>query len=115
MILNTSELCIGLDELMPRDGFILKKVIPVYDYEEGKKTDRVIGHRYGLIDPETYDSFDVKVKGTKPIVENDRLEDRTNKVWVALENAIIKPYKIEFGRAVCSITADNIRILSDNN
>lgn len=103
----------GLDEIMLSDKFIVKGVTPVYAYENGKRTDKIQGYRYTLIDPEVYETFDIKVKGTNPVITNEMVTDRENRVYVALENAIIKPYKIEYGRVSCSVVADSIRVLSE--
>ena len=103
----------GLEEFIPNDKFVVKQVSPIYDYEKGVKTDKVVAYRYSLVDPEMFEPFDVKVEGTTPVVTNEIVADRENRVCVTLENAVIKPYKIEYGKVKYSISADSIKVLSE--
>ena len=103
----------GLEEFIPNDKFVVKQVSPVYDYEKGVKTDKVVAYRYSLVDPEMFEPFDVKVEGTTPVVTNEIVADRDNRIWVALENAIIKPYEMKYGKVKYSISADSIKVLSE--
>lgn len=112
LILKCEEFEKGLDEIMPSDKFIVKEVAPVYAYADGKRTDKIEAYRYTLVDPESFDTFDVKVKGDKPVVTSEMVADKENRVWVALDNAIVKPFKMEYGKVSCSVTADSIKILS---
>lgn len=113
MELTAKDFYVGLNEVLPSEKFIVKQVSPVYDYEEKKKTDRVIAYRYKLVDPELFETFDVKVEGNKPIVTNEMVADWDNRVYIALENAIIKPYEMKYGKVKFSIVADSIKVLSE--
>lgn len=111
--LKSEEFLKSLDEVMPSDKFILKEVAPVYAYADGKRTDKIEAYRYTLVDPESFDTFDVKIKGATPIVTSEMVADKENRFWVALDNAIVKPFKMEYGKVSCSVVADSIRILSE--
>lgn len=113
MELTAKDFNIGLNEVLPNENFIVKQVSPVYDYENKKKTDRVIAYRYKLVDPELFETFDVKVEGDKAVVTNEMVADRENRIYVALENAIIKPYEMKYGAVKFSIVADSIKVLSE--
>ena len=113
MNLLPKDFSIGLNEVLPNEKFVVKQVSPVYDYEDKKKTDRVIGYRYKLVDPELFETFDVKIEGTTPVVTNEMVADWDNRVYIALENAIIKPYEIKYGKVKYSIIADSIKVLSE--
>lgn len=113
MELTPKDFSIGLNEVLPSDKFVIKQVSPVFDYEKGVKTDKVVAYRYSLVDPDTFESFDVKIEGTTPIVTNEMVTDRENRYYVALENAIIKPYEMKYGKVKYSIVADSIRVLSE--
>lgn len=102
----------SLDEVMPSDKFIVKEVTPVYAYQDGKRTDKLEAYRYSLVDPESFDTFDIKIKGATPVVTSEMVADKDNRFWVALSNAIVKPFKMEYGKVSCSVTADSIKILS---
>lgn len=113
MELTAKDFYVGLNEVLPSEKFIVKQVSPVYDYEKGVKTDKVVAYRYSLVDPEMFEPFDVKVEGTTPVVTNEMVADRENRIWVALENAIIKPYEMKYGKVKFSISADSIKVLSE--
>lgn len=103
----------GLEEFIPNDKFVIKQVSPVFDYEKGVKTDKVVAYRYSLVDTDSFETFDVKIEGTTPIVTNEMVTDRENRYYVALENAIIKPYEMKYGKVKYSIVADSIKVLSE--
>ena len=114
MIISTSQLTQPLNEVMKSDRFALLSVAPVYDYVEGQRTNTVVAIRYHVANPETFESFDVKVPTTKPIVTQERIDNVDERLWVTFENAVVKPYKIEFGKAICSIAADSVKLVSSN-
>lgn len=114
MIISTKKLSIDLSFLMDCQRFALLSVAPVYDYVDGKKTATVTAIRYTVANPETFENFEVKVPTTKPIVTQDRIDNVDERLWVSFENAVVKPYRIEFGKALCSVTADSVKLVSSN-
>ena len=55
---------------------------------------------------------DVKVKEKAPVVSQETLA-HSDRLWVSLEGAVIKPYKIEYGKVSISITADKITLVKE--
>ena len=68
------------------DDLVLVDVAPVFVYEDGKRTDKIIGYRYVVSMPRhAFDKISVKIDGDKqlempeneyPVVEFDDLEIR---------------------------------------
>lgn len=68
------------------DDLVLVDVVPVFVYEDGKRTDKIIGYRYVVSMPRhAFDKISVKIDGDKqlempeneyPVVEFDDLEIR---------------------------------------
>lgn len=110
--LTTDDFKIALTDILPADSFVVKEVNPIQIYEDGKRTDRIEGYRYTLADLNAIEIFDVKVKAKAPIVTNEMIE-KSDRLWVSLEGAVIKPYKIEYGKVLFSITADKITLLKE--
>ena len=113
MRIPLSKLATTLSELTTTESFALLSVAPVYEYEAGKKTEKVIATRYSVADPETFDKFDVKVMNTKAIITKELLESNSSHIWVEFSGAMVKPYKVEFGSALCSVTADDVKLVKD--
>lgn len=111
MDVPAKRLSMALDDLMGTNRYALLSVAPIYDYVEGQRSDSVIATRYSVANPETFEKFDVKVANTKAIVSQDIIDSVDERVWVAFENAQVKPYRIEYGKAICSVTADSVKRL----
>ena len=111
MIIPSKRLSLSLESLMGTNRFALLGVSPVYDYIDKKRSETVSGIRYTVANPDTFETFDVKIAGTKPIVSQEVIENVDERIWVSFENAVVKPYRIEFGKATCSVTADSIKRL----
>lgn len=101
-----------LPEITSTEEFVLKDVSPIYACESGKRTDTLLGFRYTVADPATFDSFNVKVASGKPLITVDALAD-SGVLFVTFVNAVVKPYRIEFGNVLFTVTADSIK-LADN-
>lgn len=66
------------------DGLLLVDILPVFVYENGKRTDNISGYRYVVVMPtRAFDRLSVKIAGEKqldllgdeyPVVEFDGLE-----------------------------------------
>ena len=111
-ILEASDFNINLEDYYDNDKFILKDAQPINEYVDNKKTDKVIGYKYKLVDPESYDTFYVKVKDTTPVIPLEKLS-KVNKTIVTLDRAVIKPYEIAYGKVSISITADKITLVKE--
>lgn len=103
----------ALSAITSSDSFALLSVSTIYEYESGKKTEKIIGTRYSVADPETFDKFDVKVMNPKPLLSQEQLEATDTRVWVEFSNALVKPFKVEYGSAFCSITADSVQLVKE--
>ena len=110
--LTPDDFKIALIDVLPADHYLLKEVNPIHVYEDGKRTDKVEGYRYTLADLNTVEIFDVKVKEKAPVVSQETLA-HSDRLWVSLEGAVIKPYKIEYGKVSISITADKITLVKE--
>ena len=111
-ILEASDFNINLEDYYDNDKFILKDAQPINEYVDNKKTDKVIGYKYKLVDPESYDTFYVKVKDTTPVIPLEKLS-KVNKTIVTLDRAMINPYEIAYGKAKCTIVANAINIVEE--
>lgn len=113
MRISLTKLATPLGNLTSSESFALLNVSPVYEYEAGKRTENVIGTKYNVADPETFEKFDVKVMSLKPVITQEQLEAEEERVWVEFNGAIVKPFKAEFGSALCTVTADSVWIVKD--
>lgn len=112
MLVKTDRLSISLEDILPSNRFILREVNPVFIYENKQRTDKIWGYKYKLVDTQVFEIFEVKVESKTPLVTQQTI-DNSDPIWVALDSAIVKPNKIEFGKAQCSVTAQNITILKE--
>ena len=112
MIIPAKNLTFSLDTLMGVDTFALISVTPKYDYVNKQRTDTISAICYRVANPETFENFEVKVSSTKAIVSQERIDNVDERLWVTFENAVVKPYKIEFGKAICTVPADSVKLVS---
>lgn len=79
---------------------------------EGKRTDSVNSIRYDCVDPERFSTFTIKVETSKPVISAEELENSENMVVLELpvDEMIIKPYELAFGKAKVSIVAPYVKI-----
>lgn len=113
MRIPLSKLATPLSNLTSSESFALLNVSPVFEYEAGKRTENIIGTKYTVADPETFEKFDVKVMSLKPLLSQEQLEAEDERVWVEFSGALVKPFKAEFGSALCTVTADSAWIVKD--
>ena len=110
MKVSTEKLRIPLTNLMDSEIFALLNISEIYEYVDGKRTANITEIRYTVANPDTFENFDVKVAGSKAVITQKQLEESQERIWVTLENAIVKPYKAEYGKAECTVTADAVKI-----
>lgn len=78
----------------------------------GKITDKVDCTRYDCINPDTYEMFTIKVPGAEPVITKEDLESSTAPIFIEIpvEETIIRPYSIEYGRVKVSIIAPYVKL-----
>lgn len=71
-----------------RDGvFLLLQIAPLYEFENDKRTNNVIGYTYECVDILDFQKIKVKVRGQKsPLMDNEKLQElRENGEKIAVE------------------------------
>lgn len=92
------------------DMVILVGVAPQFAYENGKKTEEIIGTRYFVVETTTFEKFVVKVPTIVPKISQDFLEKSKGKTYVRFTNCFGVPYSN--GRSVeWSFTASSIELV----
>lgn len=80
--------------------YILLEVVPFYEYDsENKKTDKVGGFTYTVVNSENFERISVKVQGAKPLISPKELTERREdgeKIFVEFDNAEVKCYYSKF-------------------
>lgn len=82
------------------------KLCNCYD-NNGRKLDDKFLIKYTLADVRTLQHFDVKIENAEPLFP-ENTDFISNVIMVKLSNACWKPYKIEYGKIHCSVTAEGI-------
>lgn len=82
---------------------------------EGKRTEKVDSIRYECIDANTLSTFTLKVLDTVPVITAETLEEMDEPVYISIpvSEAVIKPYKIEYGWATVSIVVPYVELSID--
>lgn len=114
-IMNASDLRVEARGVIPEIA-ALKGIRVSYQKDaEGNITKTIDAIRYDCVDPETFANFTIKVAATRPIITRELLDASQDAVYVQipLDDVLIKPYAIEFGRAKVSITAPNLKIVEN--
>ena len=92
---------------------VLNDIRVSYKSENGKKTDEIETVRYDVINPDTFETFTIKVDGSAPVISPENFDTEEKKIYIEIpvDKVIIKPYKIEYGVVYLSITAPNVKII----
>lgn len=72
-----------------------------------------VGAKYICNDPATYSQLTIKVPGSEPIITDKELNELEDACFIRipLEETVIIPYKIEFGKIYVSITCPSIELV----
>lgn len=105
---------------IPVDGFIpeqavLKAVRPVYLKDaNGKKTDVLEAVRYDCVNPETFDTFTIKVPEKPPIISQEALNDAdvVTMVSIPIDKVVIKPFEMSYGKVKVTIVAPFLELIN---
>lgn len=109
--MNLSKLNIPFVPVVTDGNLILLKSEPYYIYENGKKTDKLGGYKFTVVDDKDYDKYAVKIPSNVPAISQDQIDSAKNKLLVSFENAFAKPYRTQSGDYELSISATGINIV----
>lgn len=102
------------------DAFLLLDIAPNFKYEDGKRTNKLIGYKYTVVDTNDFDKIIVKVEQDAPLLSPEELAElRGNgeKVVVEFVNAVDKLYIRRDGNSVSvedSFSAEDILLVQQN-
>ena len=79
----------------------------------GNRTDIIECVRYKCVDLTTFSNFTIKVETDKPVISKEDLENSETPVLIRIpvDDTIIKPYAIEYGKAKVSIIAPYVELI----
>ena len=94
--------------------FVLILLKPYFRYENNKPTKDILGYKYTVVNTESFEKYEFKVEGDKPLISADLLIDkreRGEKVYVEFDNPTIKVYwNSAMNCYMDSLKADGIQI-----
>lgn len=109
-----------LSDFTSQTIFALTGAKEMYVYEgtgANKKRTETISHIvYQLTDPKTFQYFQVRVNTTHLVISPDELEQERQSgnpifVEVPIQETIVKPYDISYGKAKISIQAPSVKLI----
>lgn len=79
---------------------------------DGKRTEMIDCIKYVCVNPDNFSTFTIKVNTTRPIVTNEIIEEADEPIYLSIpvEAVVIRPYKIEFGKAKVTIIAPFVKL-----
>lgn len=100
------------------EAFILIDIRELFEYEDNKKTDRLAGYKYEVVDTVSFDKITVKIKDQKnPLMPPERLaalRDNGERVIVEFINGFDRLYNRNFNgkwSVEDSFSADDVRLV----
>lgn len=94
--------------------FVLVFIKPYFRYENNKPTKDILGYKYMVVNIESFEKYEFKVEGNKPLISADLLLDkreRGEKIYVEFDNPTIKVYwNSAMNCYMDSLKADGIQI-----
>lgn len=109
--MNLSKLNIPFVPVVAEGRLILLKVEPYYTYENNKRTDKLAGYKYTVVEDKDFDKYVVKIQCATPAITQEQIDSTKQKMTVTFENASAKPYRTQSGDYELSITATGISIV----
>lgn len=104
-----------------KDGtFILIEITAVYEYVNNKRTNKLIGYKYTVVDTLDFDKISIKVLQETPLMTPEELaalRENGEKVLVEFVNAVDKPYIREDGNSFSledSFSAEDVLLVEQN-
>ena len=88
-------------------GAYVADIYPWYEYVNGKRTDRLLGYQYILVNRDGYDKFSVKVAETKPLLTKEEIEASMDDIAVVAEGFVGTLYDRD-GKITISGRADKV-------
>lgn len=82
---------------------------------EGKRTDKVDCIKYDCVNPDNFSTFTIKVNTTRPAITNEIIDGADEPIYISIpvEEVVIRPYKIEYGKAKVSIIAPYVKLAQE--
>lgn len=106
-----------LNKLFPLISFIEKdaklillKIAELYAYENGVKTENLLGYKYTVVEDKQFEKIVIKIEDVLPIITQDELEKRTGQTYVKFKNCFGKLYKKADGNIDVSFSAESIEL-----
>ena len=106
-----TKLQIALGSIIEDANLFLLDVMPYYEYNDGKKTENLLGYRYIVVEDSSFEKFSVKVPSTVPVINKEQLERSKERIRVTFENGYAKPYRTVTGDYDLSFSATGINII----
>lgn len=109
--MNTSKLRIPLDALFCGANYMLIEVSPYYAYQDGIKTNDLLGYKYEVVEDGDFERFNVKVPSKEPIITAQELGKSSSRLYVTFEEAYGRLYRTPTGAVEISFTAKAVQLL----
>ena len=86
---------------------VLLGIADLMEFVDGKPTNNVIGQKLTVVCPDNmYEKLTVKVKGGKPAITSEQLQQRGGQAKIVLKNLTGKFYRTNSGEYALSCSAD---------
>ena len=106
-----SKLNIPFNIVIQDANLILVDVKEYYEYQNGKKTDVMLGYKYLVVEDKNFEKFAVKIPSTTPAITKEQIDAAKERIRVNFTDAVAKPYRTNSGDYDLSISATGISIV----
>lgn len=112
--ISLSEIALPCEGIIP-DKLILRGVKTAFRYQDGKRTKEIEGVNYDVVNPYTLDSFRIRALLPTPVITQEELDESEEHVYISIpvSQTVLKPYKIEYGKATVSIVAPYVALITE--
>lgn len=81
-------------------------------YVDGQRTDEIDHYKYTVVFPHNgYEKVIVKIKGNKPLITNEQIQEKGGEVKIALKNLTGRFYRTNSGEYALSASAEGMEVL----
>lgn len=105
-----TSLNIPLDIITKGALIVLMDVVPYFEYEDGKRTEKQLGYKYTVVEMTNYEKFQVKVPSASPVITSEKLQELSAKPAVTFDECFARPYRAENGSYNLSFSAKCVHL-----
>lgn len=99
-----------LEEVTKSKQYLAVRMVPLFEYNDGHRTEKQIGFRIEVVEMTNYEKFWVKVLNLNPKLTIEMMENAREKMFVRFYDGVATPY-VNGHSVAYSFTATDVEMI----